>query len=300
MKVASSVPAPSVSGLSRASVLCCALLVGMGMESRSMGQETGSEPQLPPPLEPAGTEMLDVAALSPDGRARDFGLPTPDEFLGALAKETNPRWRTLYRAQLGHTLGDRSKAAVWLGARVAEIYLAAAARDTQQVRNLGKDLQAYGRILGIGEKIAPRLIRLDAVATAQDWNGVRFEIETLMREDAEFLRAQRDEDLAELCTIGLWIRLLEVGTAVVNSKDFPELALCVGGPGLVDRVAARFFRLSEATRGEAALSKPLRELEKIGRIWSVERVAAGHPYTDEDVLDSHNRLASSLEILTSK
>ncbi len=285
------------SGLPPAAVLG-ALLVGVGMGSHSRAQDADAASI--PPLETPAIETLDVASLSPDGRARDYGLPTPDEFLGALAKETNPRWRTLYRPQLAHTLGDRSKAAVWLGARVAEVYLAAAARDTQQVRNLGKDLQAYGRILGIGEKIAPRLIRLDAVATAQDWNGVRFEVETLMREDADFLRAQRDEDLAELSIIGLWLRLLEVGTAVVNSKDFPELSLCVGGPGLVDRVAARFSRLSEATRGEKALSKTLEHLEKIGRFWNVEKAASGRAYTDEDVLDSHKRLESSLEALTSK
>jgi len=290
---------PRERGLCLPTALLCALLGGAAMAAAARGQEPRAEP--PPAALPAPeTGALDPATLALDGRARDFGLPAPDEFLVALARQTNPRWRTLYRAQLAHTLGDRSKAAVWLGARVAEIHLAAAARDTQQVRNLGKDLQAYGRILGIGEKIAPRLIRLDAVATAQDWNGVRFEIETLMRENADFLRAQRDEDLAELTTIGLWLRLLEVGTSLVNSKDFPELALGVGGPGLVDRVAERFALLGDATRREAAVAGALRHLEEIGRIWSAEKVAAGHVHTDEEVRACHGLLASSLEALTSK
>lgn len=284
---------------SQLSLVALAVAAGVALADPPDGPEVDSGTPVPT-VSTAAPETLDLSKLTLDGRARDFGLPTPDEFLDALAKETNPRWRTLYRAQLGHTLADRSKAAVWLGARIAEGYLAAAARDTQQVRNLGKDLQAYGRILGIGEKIAPRLIRLDAVATAQDWNGVRYELETLQRENADFLRAQRDEDLAELSTIGLWLRLFEVGTAVVSSKDFPELSLCVGGPGLVDRVAARFSRLGEGTRTEAAVAGALRQLEKIGRVWSEDKIVGGNLYTDEDVRDSHERLESSLASLTSK
>lgn len=290
MRPAPPLPFRKGSGIPLAAVV--ALLASAAVPGRAWAQDAVVEAPAP--------ETLDVAALAPDGRAREFGLPTPDEFLDALAKETNPRWRTLYRAQLPYTLGDRSKAAVWLGARIAEVYLAAAARDTQQVRNLGKDLQAYGRILGIGEKIAPRLIRLDAVATAQDWNAVRFEVESLLRENAEFLHAQRDEDLAELSTIGLWLRLLEVGTSVVDSKDFPELAICVGGPGLVDRLAARFLRLSEGTRSESAIAEALRQLEKVGRIWSAEKLVAGYVHSDEDVRESQERLELSLEALTSK
>ena len=224
----------------------------------------------------------------------DLSLPTPPELFDALAKQSNIRWRAFYRDPLTHTLADRSKAAVWLGARITDTFLAMEARDTQQVRNLSKDIQAYARVLGVGEKTEGRIIRLDTFAEEQAWPGARFELEALQTELASNLRAMRDKDQADLVLIGVWLRTLEISTLIVNTKDFDDMVACVGGIGLIDQLLDRLEGLSEGLQEDLTVEAALSQLGRVSRIWKAKKVLSGRMYGDEEVKETHTRIASVL------
>ena len=80
----------------------------------------------------------DTAPASPVPAA---ALPqSPAELFATLSKDIRPQWRALFRQTIPRVAGDRFRTALALGAVCADCYLAAEARDAQQIRNLLTDM----------------------------------------------------------------------------------------------------------------------------------------------------------------
>jgi len=161
-----------------------------GAVLQGMGQ------QVDPPAAPGATEKLPAS---------------PAELFAALARDVRPQWRQYFRETVPHSAGDRYKAALALGAVCADCYLAAEARDAQQIRNLLTDMASLEMMLSIARQMSSQRQKLTALAEGGDWPGVRTEIAALMTHHAQFLAKQKDDDLAELEQIGLWLRAFHIG-----------------------------------------------------------------------------------------
>lgn len=280
----------------RALVVILALVTGViAIAQNEPENEDDNEARTKPTLQDIPAEQFEKSLIE-----SDLSLPTPAELFDALAKQTNIRWRSYYRDPLTHTLANRSNTAVWLGARLADTYLAMEARDTQQVRNLSKDIQAHARNLGMGEKTEARIIRLDAFAGEQAWTGARFEVESLQSELAINLRAMRDKDLAEMILIGVWLRTLEITTLVVNAEEFEDMVVCVGGIGMVDQLLDRLEKLGPGLQKDPIIGAAKSQLERVSRIWKGEKVLSGRQYGDDEVKETHTRISTVLNYFVRK
>ena len=65
-------------------------------------------------------------------------------------------------------------------------------------------------MLGIGEKMRPRLMAQAKMAEMDEWKNLRQEIVDSHQELTRLLREQMDEDLSVLVDIGAWMRSLEI------------------------------------------------------------------------------------------
>lgn len=218
-----------------------------------------------PALLIAGWLTLSLSTL----RAQEAPRPpaTPAELLAALAKEARPQWRAYYREQVPHAAADRFRAALSLGAVCADCYLAAEARDAQQLLNLLTDMAALEVSLSISNQSGGARQKFTDLAEAGDWAGVRAEISALMTTHAQALTAQKDEALAELERTGCWLRAWHIAARYASRQTKAPPPAPAGLAALVDEVRTRTSKaLAEA---KAKNMEPLTAgLDALHKTWS--------------------------------
>lgn len=216
-----------------------------------------------PALLIAGWLALSLSPL----RAQEAPHPpaTPAELFAALAKEARPQWRAYYREQVPHAAADRYRTALSLGAVCADCYLAAEARDAQQLHNLLTDMAALEISLSISNQSGGARQKFTDLAEAGDWAGVRTEIAGLMAIHAQALTAQKDEALAELERTGCWLRAWHIAARYASRQ--PKAPAPAGLPALVDEVRTRTAKaLAEA---KAKNMEPLTAgLDALHKTWA--------------------------------
>lgn len=213
-------------------------------------------------------------------------------------QHTKARWRQLYRPQTPAPTADRSKAAFTLGSLIGETFLILEAADSQHFRNNNQDVSTYCRMLGIGEKMRPRLMAQAKMAEMDEWKNLRQEIVDSHQELTRLLREQMDEDLSVLVDIGAWMRSLEiVSKLVVEIPDVDKRPLCIGSPALLAELRQDFASLPEPTRRSEWLQPLILVLTDLEAVWSDRHSG---PPTQSMVARTHERLRSVMETLTMK
>ncbi len=186
-----------------------------------------------------------IAATNLPGWTADM---TPADFLDGMGARIKARWRQLYRPPPPNPATERARAAFSLGALMADSFLAMEATDAQQFRNTGQDMLAYCRVLGIGEKMSPRLMSQGKLAEADQWPELRQEVVDGHQQLVRVLHEMRDDDLAVLIDLGVWLRMLEIVSNMVNeAPESQAWALCIGAPTLIKDLQARYALLTATT-----------------------------------------------------
>lgn len=223
---------------------------------------------------------------------------TPADFLEMAGKHTKARWRQLYRPQPPAPTADRAKAAFTLGSLIGETFLIWEAGDSQQFRNNNQDIVTYCRMLGVGEKMKPRLMAQAKMAEMDEWKEMRQEIVDGHQELMRLLREQRDEDLAVLVEIGAWMRSLEiVSKLVVETPEVDKRPLCIGSPALLAELRKDFSTLGDLTRHSQLLQPVILVLTELEKVWSDRKSG---PPTQSMVSRTHEQLRVLMEDLTLK
>ncbi len=219
----------------------------------------------------------------------DFGWTpdqTPADFLDRIGRKIKARWRQHYRAQPVVPSNERHRTALLLGSVLAEGFLALQASDAQQFRNANQDVTAFCRALGLGEKLTPRLMSQGKLAETENWADLRQEVVDGHQEIGRLLKEQMDADLVVLIDIGLWLRLLQVVSAIVVDGGEPALyPLCIGSKGLVADMLARYRLLTKTTLEEHRVSVLGQSLEAMQKAWSGDEEVS-----KERVIWTHEKL----------
>lgn len=216
---------------------------------------------------------------------------TPADFLEAVGLVAKARWRQLYRPPPPTPAPDRTRTAVTLGYLVGESYLCVQSADVQQFRNNNQEVMTYCRTLGFGEKVTPMLLGQAKAAEMEQWEELRTTVIEGYGVLEQCLMEQRDEDLAVLLKLGVWLRTLEVVSSIVlEAPDADHKKLCVGSPALIEELRGEFAKVPQAVR-EGDVGKELGSLlDFLWRNWG--RPDAEGP-TPEVVLKTHERLAQA-------
>ena len=193
---------------------------------------------------------------------------TPAEFLDVLGRTAKARWRLLFRPPPPTPSTDRCRSALVLGSLIGESYLIWQAGDSQQYRNTNQEMVNYCRTLGLGEKMMPRLMAQGKMAEQEQWKDLQQEIAEGHQELQRLLREMQDEDLALLIDTGMWLRLLEVSSALV--ADLPGTdarPLCIGSPTTLQLMRDRFDRISSKKRQTPLLQLVQTALIDTQKLW---------------------------------
>ena len=193
----------------------------------------------------------------------------PADFLDNVGQQAKARWRQCYREESPVTTSERPRNAFNLGTLVADSYLAQQAGDVQQFKNTNQDLMNYCKILGFGEKLAPAFLAGAKMAEREDWAAVRKQVSDIQMKIEKIMMDQRDEDLATLVELGMWMRLFHITTYIVaNSEDIRNKTLAVGSPKLLDSLKSQFDKMTEATRKNESLGPLGTVIDQLQRHWT--------------------------------
>jgi flagellar biosynthesis regulator FlaF len=240
--------------------------------------------------EPA-PEQIDLSQF-PAAAVQDVVVPVPSEIFNVLDKLGSPNWKGELRDSLGKQSGNRAQVALLLGTVIAEGFIAVEAEDSERVKEIGRDVLELSRAIGVEKAVVTRSKAIVDKADARDWNGTRRELDGALQDVRSAMNELNDEDLAQLVSLGGWVRGTEVLTSIVQKDYKPARAELLHQPELLNYFDRRLDDMSPRLRKSALVTQLKSMLEEIrplilqgeGRKISPESVERIHTVTSKMVL----------------
>jgi len=208
---------------------------------------------------------LTPAELSGAALTDSLSIPMPGEFMAALNKLGKLDWTTKFRLPIVTNYSSRPQAALNLGGLIADGYIAIEAEDGQQVKNIGKDVLALAKVLGVSKDVVERASSIASFAENSQWDQLKEELESTQNEVKTAMTEAKDQDLVTLITVGGWLRGVEAISGHV-AGNYSELgAKLLRQPGIVSFLNKNLEALPEKVREDASVKitrKKMAEIEK--------------------------------------
>ena len=218
--------------------------------------------------EEASTQVTAAAPLSAADVAGavkidSLTIPMPGELLAALNKLGKMDWSAKFRAPIATSEPSRPKMALNLGGLIADGYIAVEAEDSQQVKNLGKDILSLGKSLGVSKEILDRGKSLTEFADNKQWDVLKEELEATQNEVKDAMEHNKDADLVHLVTLGGWLRGTEVLSGWIAEHYTEAGAKLLRQPGIVGFLGSKLEALPDKTKGDNSVKKAQAKLKEI-------------------------------------
>lgn len=212
-----------------------------------------------------------------------FTIPTPGELMAALNKQGKPDWSGQIRAPIATNYTSRAQMALNLGGLIADGYIAVEAENSQQVKNIGRDIMSLAKPLGVQQDILNRGKSLTEFAEQNQWDVLKEELEATQNEVKAAMAENKDQDLVTLVTLGGWIRGTEVISDYVTKHYSEGGAKLLRQPAIVKFLAQRVNALPDKMRDDPSVKKARVKLLEIEQAVNFSRDAAPPKETVEKI-----------------
>ena len=224
------------------------------------------------PAELAGAIQIDALTI-----------PTPGELMAALNKQGKPDWSGQIRPPITTNYTSRAQMALNLGGLIADGYLAVEAQDSQQVKNIGRDIMSLAKPLGVQQDILNRGKSLTEFAEQNQWDVLKEELEATQNEVKTAMSENKDQDLVTLVTLGGWIRGTEVISSYVTKHYSEGGAKLLRQPAIVKFLGQRVNALPDKMRDDPSVKKARVKLLEIEQAVNFSRDIAPPKETVEKI-----------------
>ena len=192
----------------------------------------GLEP--PPPTMPSQAKFVDKVIV-----------PVPSEVFAVLDKLGRPKWAGLINRDLSNAkpTGESPQIALTLGTIIAEGFIAVEAEDAEEVKDLGRAILTFSNALGVRKAVVRRANSIIESADKKQWVRVRTELDGALTDVRDAMVELNSESLANLVSIGGWLRGTEALCAVVGSDFDRDGAELLRQPFLIDHFTTQLDAL---------------------------------------------------------
>jgi hypothetical protein len=204
----------------------------------------------------------------------EFTAPSIEKVFASIDAFKPIPFDAVTRPVIEMNTNDRSKYALAFGVLIGDGFLDVAAERDQDLPALGRELIRRAKGLGVGERVARHSKRLTDLAQSGAWDRLRKELSVTQADVENAMLALHDEPLAQLLSLGGWLRGLEIGAQCVVKTFSPERAQRLCNRELLsyyldrlDSLAPRFKKnelIQKITAGLQSVQQSWNEAENIG------------------------------------
>jgi len=232
---------------------CILVVVAVGMSSGVIAQD-GKAP-----------EKIDLS----DGNlivVDDTVIPLPLEIFSSLDKLGQQNWGAVVGKRAVKRFPDRSRSAMLFGLVVSDGFIAVQAKDREAVKRIGRDVLDIAQVLGVSREVEGHANAVVSEAEKGDWASVRRELDRTRQTVLDQMRNNRDEEMANLVSLGGWLGGTKALASVLRGNYSAEGSDLLNQPDLVRRLKDDFDSLPKAVKkGQvfAKVKKTLKSLESL-------------------------------------
>ena len=209
-------------------------------------------------------EKIDLSAFPAD-TVDNVVVPVPSEVFGVLDKLGNPNWRAeLGPARTYPASPNRAQVALLLGTVIADGFVAVEAEDAERVKEIGRNVLSLAEAINVRKSVVARSNSIIEKADARDWNAVRREFDGALQDVHQAMVELNDAELAQLVSLGGWVRGTEVLTSIVKQKYSPARAELLYQPLLVDYFSEQLDGMNPRLRRNQLVGEIRTTLQRIG------------------------------------
>ncbi len=235
---------------------CVAAAVGISLTIGSCLAPLAHAEDTPP-------AKIDVGAL-PAKIVDDVVVPVPTEVFGVLDKLGSPNWHAVLRRTLNvNPGGERPKVALLLGTVIAEGFIAVEAQEPEEVKKIGRSVLSLAGAIGVRKSVISRTNSIIDAADKKDWKRVRIELDGASQDVKQSMIELKDEQLAQLVSLGGWLRGTEALTQVVSKNYTKDSAELLHQPALVDHFQRQIDAMSPRLQRHPLVKKVRSQLPEI-------------------------------------
>jgi len=156
---------------------------------------------------------IDLAKF-PAASVDDVVVPVPSEVFLVLDKLGSPNWKEELDGEPSANTGNRAQVALLLGTVIADGFIAVQARDAPKVKEIGQQVLSLADAINVRKAVIARSKSITEKADRKQWDEVRREFDGALQDVKGAMQELGDEDLAQLVSVGGWVR----GTQVLTSR----------------------------------------------------------------------------------
>ena len=176
-------------------------------------------------------------------------VPVPSEIFTVLDKLGNPNWRAQLGPQKTYPPSpNRAQVALLLGTVIADGFVAVEAEDSERVKEIGRNVLTLAEAINVRKSVVARSNSIIEKADARQWNAVRREFDGALQDVNRAMVELNDAQLAQLVSLGGWMRGTEVLTSIVKEKYSRDRAELLYQPLLVDYFSRQLDKMSPRLR----------------------------------------------------
>ena len=215
-----------------------------------------------------------------------IAVPVPKEIFRSLDQFRDANWGAVKRPEVARwkSHGDQAQIATLLGVVIAEGFIAMEAKDSTEVKNIGNSVLSLARGLGIRERALRRSRSIIELTDKDDWSEARNEWDGVLSDLEAGMIEIKSEHLAQLVSVGGWLRGTEALSALALQKYSPERSDLIRQPALIDYLDKQLRAMSSDIPARPVVVKLLDGLHAIRSLVESE----SGPLSEETVRKIHS------------
>lgn len=189
--------------------------------------ESQQEPRVP-------EDLLQDEHLREEFGVNEFTAPSIKKLFGELAKLGPLPYERLRRDIPKDTPKGRANVALSLGMLIADGFLMVTTEKISEFEDVGRAVLKHAKVLGAGDRISRHTKTIIENSVGGDWDTLKEELAKTQADVESEMVLLRDHEIAQLISLGGWVRGLEICSTAAIDPFSAEKAAVLARPDLIE------------------------------------------------------------------
>lgn len=211
-------------------------------------------------------DLLEDEHLREEFGVNTFTAPSIKKLFGDLAELGALPYEKLRRDLPKDAPRDRTQVALSLGMLIADGFLMVTTEKISEFEQVGRGVLKHAKALGAGDRISRHTKTIIENSAGGDWDVLKDELAKTQTDVEAELVLLRDHEIAQLISLGGWIRGLEISAAAAIDPFSPKKAAVLARADLIEFFQYSLLDLPEKIRARDPLKSTMTALDEIAAL----------------------------------